>query len=326
MEQMSVGTTSSTDQLVDNHGRGINYLRLSITDRCNLRCFYCMPEAGVEKLPHDDILRFEEILEVARAAVSLGVSKVRITGGEPLIKRGAVMLVREIAAWPGVKTVALTTNGTRLEKYVNVLKEAGLTRINVSLDSLDSAVYRKITRVGELDKVLRGIDSALALGFPVKMNTVLIDGLNSGELDNFIRLAQEKSMEVRFIERMSFKDNDPYVSQAKVLAQLKERYEVKPLSDEKTSPHVRLFDVDGARIGFISPRSVPFCTGCNKLRLKPNGELRACLASAAHVDVRTVLRSPHSDKDLRQAVREAVALKPESGPWTANAEMWRVGG
>ncbi|MCP4676045.1 MAG: GTP 3',8-cyclase MoaA [Deltaproteobacteria bacterium] len=322
---MFVETTNQA-QLVDTHGRGINYLRLSITDRCNLRCFYCMPPTGVDKLPHDDILRFEEMLEVARAAVSLGVSKVRITGGEPLIKRGAVMLVREISAWPGVKTVAMTTNGTRLEKYVKVLRDAGLTRINVSLDSLIPAVYRKITRVGELDTVLRGIDSALAHGFPIKLNTVLIDGINSSELSGFIRFAQEKNVEVRFIERMSFEDNDPYVSQADVIARLGELHDVKPVSDERNSPHVRLFDVDGARIGFISPRSVPFCSGCNKLRLKPNGELRACLASAAHVDVRSVIRRPHTDRDLRQAVREAVSLKPESGPWTANAEMWRVGG
>ncbi len=326
MGQDPVNEERKTSRLVDGHSRRINYLRLSITDLCNLRCFYCMPRAGVEKLPHGEILRFEEQLEVTRAAVSLGVSKVRITGGEPLVKRGAVKLVREIASWPGVRTVALTTNGTRLEKYVEVLKEAGLHRINISLDSLRPEVYEKMTRCGDLSAVLRGIDKAIEFGFPIKINTVLIDEYNREEIGRFIEFAREKNIEVRFIERMSFEDNDPYVSQEKVVERIKEQYRLVELPAESTSSHVRLFECAGVRVGFISPRSLPFCSGCNKLRLTPNGQLRACLAAKDHVDMRAVLRRPHTDRDVRQAIREAVSMKPETGPWTADAEMWRVGG
>ncbi|MCP4605796.1 MAG: GTP 3',8-cyclase MoaA [Proteobacteria bacterium] len=326
MEQMPLKSTGPSGRLVDRYRRKINYLRLSITDRCNLRCFYCMPLKGVEKLPHGEILSYEEFLEVARTAVSLGVNKVRVTGGEPLIKRGAVKLVRDIAALSGVKTVAMTTNGTRLEKYADVLKEAGLKRINISLDSLNSDVYRKITRGGDLTAALRGIDSAQKIGFPIKINAVLIKELNSGEIDRFVQFAIEKGVEVRFIEQMTFEDEGPFVPQDEVLARLRTHHRVIELPGETESPHIRLFDCDGARIGFISPRSHPFCTGCNKLRLTPNGYLRACLASKEHVDMRTVLRRPHTAKDVRRAIQAAVSLKPQTGPWTTPAEMWRVGG
>ncbi len=317
--------------IVDTHARKIDYLRLSITDRCNLRCLYCMPEEGVKKLPQTDILSFEEFVEVARAAASLGVKKVRITGGEPLIKRGAVRMVREIAELPGVETVAMTTNGTRLEKYIEILKEAGLKRLNVSLDSLDPDEYRKITRGGEVEPVLKGIDKALQHGFPIKINAVLLEGLNTSGIERLVDFAIEKNVEVRFIEQMSFDDDLPYISQEQVIARLKKQYQVNRLDEAGSSPHVQLFEIGrtktgGAKIGFISPRSQPFCSGCNKLRLTPNGNLRACLASTLHVDVREVLRRPHTDKDVRQAVLKAAQLKPATGPWTAHGEMWRVGG
>ncbi len=323
---MPLNRTNDLNRLVDRHSRKINYLRLSITDRCNLRCFYCMPRRGVKKLPHADILSYEEFLEVASAAVSLGVTKVRITGGEPLIKRGAVKLVREIADLPNIETVAMTTNGSRLEKYAEVLKEAGLTRINISLDSLNPDVYRKITRRGDLEPVLKGIDKAQEIGFPIKINAVLIEELNSEEIDRLVRFALEKNIEVRFIEHMSFEDDGPFISQDKVIAQLAINHRIVELPGETGSSHVRLFDCDGIRIGFISPRSHPFCDGCNKLRLTPNGQLRACLASTEHVDIRAVLRRPHTTKEVCRAIKAAVSLKPLTGPWTAKAEMWRVGG
>jgi cyclic pyranopterin phosphate synthase len=317
---------SAPGGLVDRHGRAINYLRLSITDLCNLRCFYCMPVYGVDKLPHEEILRYEEMTETVRIAAGLGIKKVRLTGGEPLIKRGAIKLVREIAAMPGIETVVMTTNGTRLEKYAEVLKEAGLKRINVSLDSLRPEVYERISRVDALDEVLRGIDKALSVGFRVKINTVLINGVNSDEVERFIDFARDKGVEVRFIERMSFEDNDPFVSQESVLEVLARRSEIAELPMDPGSPHVRLFDCGGTRIGFISPRSRPFCDGCNKLRLTPNGRLKMCLASQDFVDIRAVLRRPHTDDDVARAILRAVSLKPKEGPWTAHAEMWRVGG
>ncbi|MDJ0763962.1 MAG: GTP 3',8-cyclase MoaA [Myxococcota bacterium] len=323
---MFLDHTSRGPALIDRHGRRIDYLRISITDLCNLRCFYCMPRQGVTKLPQADILTYEEFLKVARIAAGLGVRKMRITGGEPLIKRGAVKLVREIAAFPGVQTVAMTTNGTRLEKYAEVLKAAGLSRINVSLDSLRPDVYKRITRGGDLSAVLRGIDRAIEYNFRIKLNTVLINGMNADEVYRFIDFARDKGVEVRFIERMSFEDPDPYVPQDHVVATLADRYSLTPLPTASGSPHVRAFDCDGVRVGFISPRSHPFCDGCNKLRLTPNGKLKACLSSELNVDLRYILRRPHCDADIARAMSKAIALKPATGPWTACAEMWRVGG
>ena len=172
-----------------------------------------------------------------------------------------------------------------------------------------------------------GIDAALAAGFPVKINTVLLDWLTPLDVSRLIRFALDKGVEVRFIEQMSFDDTEkPYLPQDQVIGWLEKRHRVTPLPHDGKSPHVKLFDCDGAKIGFISPRSHPFCDGCNKLRLIPSGQLRACLASTAHVDIRTVLRRPHTDNDVIRAIQQAVSLKPETGPWTANSEMWRVGG
>ncbi len=313
-------------QIQDTHSRKINYLRLSITDRCNLRCSYCMPPGEVKKIAQPDVLRFEEMIEVARVATTVGVNKVRITGGEPLVRRGAVKIVREISSFEGVETVAMTTNGTRLEKYAAVLKEAGLTRLNVSLDSLRPDIFENITRGGDLQSVLRGIDSALGCGFPVKINTVLLDWLQPQDVSQFVAFALEKGVEVRFIEQMTFDGDKPYLPQDDVIEWIKKSHRVTALPTDKKSSHVRRFDCDGATIGFISPRSHPFCSGCNKLRLTPNGQLRACLASTTHVDIRAVLRRPHTDSDVRSAIQKAANLKPEIGPWTARSEMWRVGG
>ncbi|MCP4196918.1 MAG: GTP 3',8-cyclase MoaA [Proteobacteria bacterium] len=319
-------TGSHSERLLDSHSRKINYLRLSITDRCNLRCAYCMPPGEVRKIAQADVLRFEEMIEVARVATTLGVNKVRITGGEPLVRRGVVRIVREISSFPGVETVAMTTNGTRLEKYVSVLKEAGLTRLNVSMDTLKPETYMEISRGGDLQSVLNGIDAALECGFPVKINTVLGDWLQPGDVSQFVEFALEKGVEVRFIEQMSFEDDKPYLPQDEVIEWIKNRHRVIVLPTDRKSSHVRRFDCDGATLGFISPRSHPFCSECNKLRLTPNGQLRACLASTTHVDVRAVLRRPHTDSDVRRAIKNAAGLKPGVGPWTARSEMWRVGG
>jgi cyclic pyranopterin phosphate synthase len=291
-----------------------------------MRCFYCMPAKPVTKLAHSEILRFEECIEIVRIAASLGITKVRITGGEPLVRRGVVGLVQEIASCPGVETTGLTTNGSMLAELAKPLKEAGLERINVSLDSLDQEVYQRITGRGELNAALKGIDQALELGFRVKINTVLLPGLNLNELDRLIGFALERKCEIRFIERMSFKDDDPYFTQDEAIALLRRNHRVEPIEESESSPHVRLFDCDGAGIGFISPRSRPFCSGCNKLRLTPHGQMRACLASNVHVDMRAIVRRPHTDDDMRRAIRTATSLKPIAGPWNAEAEMWRVGG
>ena len=316
----------SGTKIHDEHGRSITYLRVSVTDRCNLRCVYCMPASGVIKRGHSEILRYEEFIEVVCAAVRLGVCKVRITGGEPLIKRGVVKLIREFNDLHPRLELALTTNGTRLAKFAHALKQAGLQRVNISLDSLRPEIYAELTRGGDVAQVLEGIDAALAEGFPVKLNTVLFEDKNLAEVPRLVELALEKGLEIRFIERMGFAGDASYVSQERVLGLLRERFAVRRLEDGAAGPHVNGYDVAGARVGFISPRSHPFCSGCNKLRLTQVGELRACLASGAAVDLRALLRRPHTAEELDAAIVRAAGLKPLVGPWTSEGEMWRVGG
>lgn len=312
--------------LFDGHGRRIDYLRLSVTDLCNLRCHYCMPSAGVVLLPHADVLRHEETAEIVRVAARLGIRKVRVTGGEPLVKRGLMGLLREISATPGIDTLALTTNGTRLAGMGGGLREAGVTRINVSLDALDRETYATITRGGDLDAVLLGIDRALTLGFPVRINTVLLAAENTDDLGAFVDFARERGLGLRFIERMGFERDLPVFSQDEALAALTRDRAVEPLPMDPGSPHVRRFAVDGFAVGFISPMTHSFCGGCNKLRLSADGRLRACLAAEASVDLKSVVRRPHTEEELEAAFRRAAWLKPAAAPWSARGEMWKVGG
>jgi len=312
--------------LVDNHGRRITYLRLSITDLCNLRCFYCMPEGIVNKLSHDEVLRHEEHLEVVRAAASLGFSKVRITGGEPLVKRGVVGLVHSIFRTEGIEQTVMTTNGQRLVEMAEPLRVAGLQGLNVSLDSLDAETYGAITRGGDLRRVLDGISAAIALGFPIKINTVLLRGTNTADLASFVEFAGRLGIGLRFIERMGFETEQPLFTQDEAIASLSERYRVEELDLDGAHPHVRRFSVGGLDVGFISPMTHVFCGSCNKLRLQPDGSLRVCLASEEAVDVRAILRRPHEPEEVAEAIRRAVALKPAAASWNAPSEMWKVGG
>ncbi len=311
---------------VDKHGRVINYLRLSITDLCNLRCHYCMPDGVINKLAHDEVLRIEEHLEVVSAAAKVGIDKVRVTGGEPLIKRGVVRLVFDVAQIPGIREVVMTTNGQRLLEMAEPLRAAGLQRFNVSLDSLDPEVYREITRGGDLDLTLRGIDRALELGFPVKINVVLLRGTNTDNLKSFIHFASERGLGLRFIERMGFDTKQPLFSQDEAIEQLSASFDLEPLERNPDHPHVRGYRCGDVKVGFISPMTHSFCGGCNKLRLQPNGSLRLCLASQEAVDMRAILRRPHTQQDVIEAIREAIARKPAAAPWNAPGEMWRVGG
>jgi cyclic pyranopterin phosphate synthase len=300
--------------LRDRHGRVITYLRLSVTDLCNLRCFYCMPNQGVAKLPHAEVLRLEEQAEVVRAAAALGIDKVRITGGEPLVRRGLIGLVREVAATGGIAEVALTTNGLRLAGMAAELRAAGLARINVSLDSLDPRRFAEITRGGDLSRVLAGIDAALAAGFGVKLNTVLLAGLNTADLGDFVRFARDRGVGLRFIERMGFERDLPVFSQDEALAALELEFCVEPLPTHHDHPHVRRFDCDGTRIGFIAPMTHSFCEVCNKLRLTPDGGLRVCLASNASVDLRALLRRPHTSAEVERAIARVRCGRWEDEP------------
>ncbi len=306
--------------MLDNYQRDINYLRISITDRCNLRCRYCMPKEGLSQIGHDDILRYEEILRVVRSSVSLGVAKVRITGGEPLVRRGIVPFVAALKALAGIEDLSLTTNGILLERCAADLFQAGIRRINVSLDSLNPDKYHDITRGGSLADVLRGIAAVYDQGFsPIKINVVAIKGFNDDELLDFARLTLENPYQVRFIELMPLghpgRDNlGKYLASEAIMGAIANKYSLSPVNGEgaRMDGPAKMYRIEGGRgeIGFISPVSHHFCHLCNRLRLTADGKLRACLLSDEETDLKTPLRTGCTDSALATLIKEAIAGKP----------------
>lgn len=338
----------------DAHGRRIDYLRISLTDRCNLRCRYCMPADGVQWKPHDEILSYEEILRFARLAVERGISKIRLTGGEPLVRGGIVDFVRELHAIPGIESVALTTNGTLLPKFARDLHDAGLRRVNVSLDSLDPEVFTEITRGGRLADALAGIESAFEVGFdPVKLNVVVVRSLQQ-DLLGFAKLTLERPLHVRFIEYMPVGEaeegsgchaegdegwtRDDSVPSDEVLETISREGAAAGLGEllavtREGAPggwgparYYRFGDAPGT-IGVISPLSHHFCAECNRLRLTADGRLRPCLFSDHELDVRTALRTG-TDDDVRAVVAAALNDKPESHDMRVGTDrtMSQIGG
>jgi cyclic pyranopterin phosphate synthase len=305
--------------LCDLHHRTIDYLRVSITDLCNLRCIYCRPPEGVKLITHEEILRYEEILTVVGVARDLGVRKIRVTGGEPLVRRGMVGFVASLAAMEGIEDVALTTNGVRLPAMAEDLRAAGLTRINISLDSLRRETFRAITRGDHLNDVLSGIDKALQLGFnPVKINVVLLQGINEPDVPEFARLTLDQRIEVRFIERMPFGADavpdspDPF-SAHKVLEMIRNDVgDLVPLERGPLDGPATMFQIKGAkgRVGIIDPMTGHFCGTCNRMRLTARGTLRPCLLSNLEIDVRTPLRNGASREEIGELIRSAVLAKP----------------
>lgn len=339
--------------LKDGHGRTIDYLRISLTDRCNYRCIYCMPEEGVVSMCHDDILRIEEIARVVRVAAGLGIRSVRLTGGEPLVRRGVVDLVRDIAATPGIENISLTTNGVLLPKMAGELKAAGLSRVNISLDTLDEAQFAMITRRGQLHEALDGIDAALKAGFdPVKINAVTVRQLNQDFLA-FARLSVDRPLHVRFIEYMPVGESsgvdgcgwgpEDVVSSEETLAAINAAARAQGLpelvsvgDDDKPlgwGP-ARYYQFPGAlgTVGFISPLSRHFCGDCNRLRLTADGKLRPCLFSDEEYDVRSALRQTPQGKTPEEAVRavfsQAIGAKPDEHHDKVGTErrMSQIGG
>ena len=302
----------------DSYDREINYLRVSITDRCNLRCVYCMPKEGVSLLGHEDILRYEEILRIIRTAVKLGITKVRITGGEPLVRRGAVDFIASLMRVEGLEDVTLTTNGILLEPFAQKLADAGVRRINVSLDSLDPVKYEKITRGGDLRTVLRGIDAVQEAGLsPIKINIVAVRGYNDDEILDFAKIACSRPFQVRFIELMPFDGSGlterQFVSNEEILEKVRSVYRLSRVNGkEENGGPARMYGVDGGqgKIGFISPLTHHFCHACNRLRLTADGCLRACLLREKYVDLRTPLRNGCDDDALEERIRKAIAQKP----------------
>jgi GTP 3',8-cyclase len=342
----------------DSCGRRIDYLRISLTDRCNLRCLYCMPADGVTFKPHDEILTFEEIERFSAIAVSEGISKIRLTGGEPLVRHGVVEHVGRLHQIAGVESIALTTNSTLLPTYAQQLHEAGLSRVNISLDSLDPGVYAHMTRGGSLNAALAGLDAAFATGFdPVKLNVVVVRSLDQNLLD-FARLTIDRPLHVRFIEYMPIGDaeegagchsdvgtidtigwtREDTVPSEEVIARLAEEGaasdlgELVPVSREDApggwgpARYYRFADAPGT-IGVISPLSRHFCAECNRLRLTADGKLRPCLFSDVEFDVRAALRTG-TGEDVRATIRAALATKPEGHAMRIGTErrMSQIGG
>jgi cyclic pyranopterin phosphate synthase len=304
---------------LDRYQRRIDYLRLSITDRCNLRCIYCMPDNGVPKLAHADILRYEEMLRVARLAVSMGISKVRITGGEPLVRRDAVAFCGSIARLPGIHGVSVTTNGLLLPRYAGALFQAGVRRINISLDTLDPQRFARITRCDAFAEVWRGVESCREAGFhPIKLNAVVMRGVNDADIEPLALVTTRYPYHVRFIECMPFQapsEAEPpgLVAAAEILDRLRQLGTLTPVDSVDGNGPARHYQLAGApgTIGIISPISHHFCPSCNRLRLTADGRLRACLFAAEEIDLQRPLRTGASDEDIRALIRKAVHDKPK---------------
>ena len=317
----------------DSFGREINYMRISVTDRCNLRCKYCMPEEGVEKLGHDRILSFEDIQRIVKAAAELGISKFRLTGGEPLARKGIVNLVERLAAIEGVKELAMTTNGTMLAEHAEALKKAGLNRVNVSVDSLIYHKYEEITRGGDLDAAFEGINAALQAGLtPLKLNVVVMEGFNDDEILNFIQLSINHPIDIRFIELMPVgqaaeKSGYRYLSGEEIKKKLPSL-----ISLNKQDGVATLYRYPEAlgTIGFISPISNQFCGDCNKIRLTADGKLKPCLHKNQEIDLVEVLKSG-DDELLKESIRNAILSKGEhhdlnNGAKPVDRGMSQIGG
>jgi len=303
--------------LCDSFGRRITYLRVSVTDRCNLRCVYCLPDSGVRWLPREEILRFEEIRDVVAAGAGLGIRRVRLTGGEPLVREGLDELVRMLAAIPELDDLSLTTNGVLLARQARALARAGLRRVNVSLDTLQADRFRQITRFGSIEDVWDGIDAAWQAGLdPVKLNVVVMRGINDDELAAMGRLTLEQPLHIRFIELMPIGD---FFSPEKVVpaAEILERLEglgcLEPVEGLAGCGPARTLRVPGAAgtIGIIGAVTQSFCASCNRLRLTATGRLRPCLDDEQSVDLKPALRPMTSPRALEQLIAHTVSVKPE---------------
>lgn len=302
----------------DRYERVIDYMRISVIDRCNLRCVYCMPSSGVRPFNHKDILSYEEIVGIVKVAAGLGVRKVRITGGEPLIRKDLEYLISSLNGIEGIEDISLTTNGVLLADKAFTLAAAGLRRVNVSLDSFIPERYTEITRGGSIDAVLRGIQEAENAGlFPVKINMVPVRGFNDDEIRHFARLTIEKPCHVRFIEFMPIGAKDAwsrekYISTEEIKERVSQIAPLEPVKVRRAGP-ARYFRFRGAAgvIGFISPITHHFCGSCNRLRLTADGKLRPCLFSETEIDLKSSIRMGADDGEIERLLRLAVEIKPE---------------
>lgn len=304
-------------QLVDRFGRRVEYLRLSVTDRCDFRCVYCMGEDPCF-LPKEQVLSLEELAWVAQAFTELGVQKIRLTGGEPLVRSDCVQLVSMISSLPGLKELSMTTNGSRLTRLAKPLREAGLNRLNISLDTLDAERFSALTRNGKLERVIAGIDAALAAGFQrIKLNAVVLKGQNDAEVLDLVDFCRSRSLNIAFIEEMPLGEMDErkqsrHLSSDDVRAIIQTKYPLT-LSDARTAGPARYYDMadSDCHIGFISPHSHNFCHECNRVRVTVEGRLLLCLGNEHSVDLKAIVREHPGDIDrLKQVIIDAIELKP----------------
>lgn len=302
-------------RLADNYGRKINYLRLSVTDRCNMRCVYCMPEDGINKLSHAEILSYEQFFQIAQAAVSLGIEKIRVTGGEPLVRHGIVLFLEQLAKLSGLKQLVLTTNGVKLSGMAQPLKDAGVQRLNISLDSLRPEMFQQLTRRDLLSEVLNGIEAAEKVGLAYKINMVVMRGFNDQEILDFAALTRSCSCTVRFIEYMPALKPQGWrslvVPSNEVLDRLTAQYQLQPVARNALAGPAREFTLAGAqgRIGVIDPLSGHFCCDCNRIRITAAGQVRTCLFSDQEFDLKPLLKLNDVEK-LAQQLKLLVNDKP----------------
>lgn len=317
------------DELIDDFGRRVRYVRISVTDRCDFRCVYCMSEE-MTFLPRAQVLTLEELALVARAFIELGVEKVRLTGGEPLVRRDIDRLVEDIGSLPGLRDFAMTTNGAGLRKYAHRLRQGGLKRLNISLDSLDPERFHRLTRTGDLAKVIDGIHAAQEAGFErIKLNAVILKGRNDDEVIELVDFARREEVDISFIEEMPLGDvsdhsrGETYCSSDDVQALIETRHELIPTPETTLGPsrYFRMSD-SGSRVGFISPHSHNFCSTCNRVRVTVEGRLLLCLGNEHSVDLREVLRRHPGDIDaLKQRIVGAMPLKPERHHFTTDGDV-----
>lgn len=326
---MTTAPERVTSELVDSFGRQVNYVRISVTDRCDFRCVYCMSET-MTFLPRAQVLTLDEIAMVTRAFVEMGVEKVRLTGGEPLVRRDIDWLVEQTSSLPGLRELAMTTNGAGLVKYAQRLRDAGLDRLNVSLDTLDSERFRRLTRTGDLTRVLEGLQAARKAGFErIKLNAVIMKGRNDDEILDLVEFARSEGFDLSFIEEMPLGDvsdhsrDETFCSSDEVKAIIEEQHALIPTTESTLGPsrYFRMSDSQ-SRIGFISPHSHNFCSTCNRVRVTAEGRLLLCLGNEHSVDLRAVLRQHPGDLDaLKRAIVAALPLKPERHHFTTDGDV-----
>lgn len=299
-----------TDSMLDSRGRTIDYLRVSLTDRCNLRCIYCMPAGGIEKKNHQDVLRFEDVLKVIKACASLGIKKVRFTGGEPLILRGIDKLIYETSNITSIEDISLTTNGILLHDMAEDLKKAGLNRVNISLDTLNGDKFKFITRGGDIKNVLSAIEKCIEIGLtPVKLNTVVIKGINDHEIGNIINLTDKMPIHVRFIELMPIGEGAKLYKHGMMSSdEIIESFPgLIPVKDKSNTASV--FKLEGSKgtVGFISPMSCKFCSSCNRIRLTSTGTIKPCLHSEKEISIKEYI---DNEVMLASVLKNAIFNKP----------------